>query len=260
MRTSSADDDASSPELGYVGVPVKATDPNAADILTYTLSGADADKFDIISENDVDTTDLDEEGQIRLKAGTKLNYESNKKTYMVTVTATDPSQRRWPPLTSPSTSPTSTNPRSFTAPSEGDVDKTVKENAGSLNIYTFQSHRPGAPEGLLVAAQRHSRFPRHEPGSPSATEGALSLRDASPDYEAAGDEALGDDKQYVVHSQLPPTTPPARASTEPDDEDPIKTSMKTVTVKVTEDVEETGTITTWHRSTPMWAKHRDGYP
>ena len=88
------DDDASSPELGYVGVPVKATDPNRADILTYTLSGADADKFDIISEDDDGTGDLDEEGQIRLKAGTKLNYESNKKTYMVTVTARDPSERR----------------------------------------------------------------------------------------------------------------------------------------------------------------------
>ena len=38
------DDDASQPELGYVGVPVKATDPNGPDdILTYTLSGVDAD-------------------------------------------------------------------------------------------------------------------------------------------------------------------------------------------------------------------------
>ena len=110
------DDDVSPPELGYVGVPVKATDPNAADILTYTLSGADADKFDIISENDVDTADLDEEGQIRLKAGTKLNYESNKKTYMVTVTARDPLERRRLHRRDHQKSSTSMNPRSSPHP------------------------------------------------------------------------------------------------------------------------------------------------
>ena len=70
------------------------TDPNAADILTYTLSGADADKFDIISEDDENTSGLDKEGQIRLKAGTKLNYESNKKTYMVTGYSQGPLERR----------------------------------------------------------------------------------------------------------------------------------------------------------------------
>ena len=41
-----------------VGPPVKATDPDSDDILTYTLSGPDADKFDIDPET----------GQIRTKA------------------------------------------------------------------------------------------------------------------------------------------------------------------------------------------------
>ena len=51
------------------------------DTLTYTLGGSDARSFDIGSTD----------GQITVKTGTKLDYES-KKVYKVTVTATDPSQ------------------------------------------------------------------------------------------------------------------------------------------------------------------------
>ena len=59
-----------------VGEPVTATD---ADMLTYALSGADAMYFTI-----------DNMGQIKVGASAMLDYESMKKTYMVTVTATDP--------------------------------------------------------------------------------------------------------------------------------------------------------------------------
>ena len=64
-----------------------ATDPNggpatAEGRLTYTLGGPDKDSFEI----------EDSSGQITVGADTELDYESNKKTYMVTVTATDPSQ------------------------------------------------------------------------------------------------------------------------------------------------------------------------
>ena len=61
---------------------VMAIDPNGAavDVLTYTLGGRDKDSFDIASNT----------GQITVKTGTKLDYEK-KKSYMVTVTATDPS-------------------------------------------------------------------------------------------------------------------------------------------------------------------------
>ena len=60
---------------------VMAIDPNGAvDVLTYTLGGRDKDSFDIASDT----------GQITVKTGTKLDYEK-KKSYMVTVTATDPS-------------------------------------------------------------------------------------------------------------------------------------------------------------------------
>ena len=61
-----------------VGEPVTATDPDG-DALTYALSGADAMYFTI-----------DNMGQIKVGASAMLDYESMKKTYMVTVTATDP--------------------------------------------------------------------------------------------------------------------------------------------------------------------------
>ena len=58
--------------------PVVATDANPADTnLTYTLGGADMASFDIVRTS----------GQLQTKA--KLDYET-KKSYMVTVTATDP--------------------------------------------------------------------------------------------------------------------------------------------------------------------------
>ena len=61
-----------------VGLPVVATDTD--DTLTYSLGGTDAASFTIVRSS----------GQIQVGAGTKLDYET-KKTYTVTVTATDPS-------------------------------------------------------------------------------------------------------------------------------------------------------------------------
>ena len=61
-----------------VGAVVTATDPNVGDILTYTLGGTDAASFSILRNT----------GQLQTKAA--LNREE-KDTYMVTVTATDPS-------------------------------------------------------------------------------------------------------------------------------------------------------------------------
>ena len=68
-----------SPEGTDVGAPVTATDPDN-DELTYTLSGADMMSFTIGSST----------GQIKVGADTMLDYESDKMSYMVTVTATDP--------------------------------------------------------------------------------------------------------------------------------------------------------------------------
>ena len=78
----------SDPTVDNVGSPVTATDANN-DKLTYTLGGTDAASFKI-EQDDPSTTgdDEDESGQIKVAAGTKLDYET-KSTYMVTVTATD---------------------------------------------------------------------------------------------------------------------------------------------------------------------------
>ena len=72
---------------GDVDAPVQATDKETAQLLTYSLSGADMGSFTITSDTSADNADRG--GQISVASGTKLNYE-DKATYMVTVTATDP--------------------------------------------------------------------------------------------------------------------------------------------------------------------------
>ena len=67
---------------GNVGAPVAATDSKAAgtpEALQYSLSGTDMSSFSVDNNS----------GQIAVGSGTKLDYEG-KRTYMVTVTATDP--------------------------------------------------------------------------------------------------------------------------------------------------------------------------
>ena len=63
-----------------VGAPVTAMDANN-DTLTYSLGGTDMASFDIDPAT----------GQIMVGDGTMLDYEGSQMTYMVTVTATDPS-------------------------------------------------------------------------------------------------------------------------------------------------------------------------
>ena len=63
-----------------VGEPVEAMD-DARDVLTYTLGGTDGSVFDIDSAT----------GQIKVRAGNPLDYDTQPTTYDVQVTATDPS-------------------------------------------------------------------------------------------------------------------------------------------------------------------------
>ena len=71
-----------------VGDPVAAMDDDEGQ-LTYSLSGAGAANFEILSEDAVGTSPAEDEGQIKVKSGVKLDYETTK-SYVVTVTATDP--------------------------------------------------------------------------------------------------------------------------------------------------------------------------
>ena len=59
-------DDASDSDSDNIGSPVEATDANA-DMLTYTLSGRDASRFNVRANN----------GQLEVKAGANLDHETN---------------------------------------------------------------------------------------------------------------------------------------------------------------------------------------
>ena len=215
-----------SPEGSDIPDMVMATDPNggpdtAEGRLTHTLGGPDKDSFEIDASS----------GQITVGADTELDYESNKKTYMVTVTATDPS-RAMTTINVTINVIDVNEPPSFTAPSEGDVDKTVQENTRTLNIYTF---RATDPERRKVYWSLATDSPDRDHFTISDS-GVLSLN-ASPNYE--DDLGLGDDGSYTVVVEASDDAPGAGIN----EEDPVKISTKAVTVTV-EDVEEIGKITT----------------
>ena len=229
-------------DSGNVEAPVVAIDPNG-DLLTYTLGGPDEDSFEIEASS----------GQITVGADTELDYESNKKTYMVTVTATDPSQAMTTIDVTIDVTDVNEAPE-FTAPSEGDVEKTVKENASSLNIYTFQATDPERRKvywSLSDAADAEDS----DRGQFTINDRGALILNASPNYE--DDTGLGSDKQYTVVVVASDDAPGAGVDTEDD----IKDSMKTVTVIVT-DIEETGTITLVpkypHPATDVTATLTDG--
>ena len=67
-------------ETGNVGAPVRATDAEGDSIAHSISGGADEDAFEINEDT----------GQITVGADTKLNYESDQKTYEVEVTAAGP--------------------------------------------------------------------------------------------------------------------------------------------------------------------------
>ena len=215
--------------------PVMATDPNALEEtssegnLTHTLGGPDKDSFEIAPAM----------GLITVAEDTKLDYESNKKSYMVTVTATDPSEAMTTIDVTIMVVDVNEGPE-FTKPSEGDVDVTVQENTRSLNIYTFQATDP---EGRTVywSLRDDATDSPDDDRFTISDRGVLSLN-ASPNYE--DDTGLGSDREYKVQVIASDDASGAGIAAE----DPIRTSMKTVTVTVT-DVEELGAIT-WTPKNP----------
>ena len=79
-----------SPGSTDVGLPVAAKDPG--ETLSYRLGGADVASFEIL-QDDPDTAEVNEDGQIRVKADAELDHEA-KPMHTVTVTATDPHNAR----------------------------------------------------------------------------------------------------------------------------------------------------------------------
>ena len=62
-----------------IGSPVEAVDADAGDTLTYSLTGADATSFTIVTSS----------GQIRTRSGVTYDFEAPKNTYSLSVTVTD---------------------------------------------------------------------------------------------------------------------------------------------------------------------------
>ena len=193
--------------------PVMATDPNTADTnLTHTLGGADKDSFNIVPGT----------GQITVKAGTKVDYEK-KKSYMVTVTATDPSQAM---TTIDVTIMVVDDNEPPVIAGEDDLTKDFRENLTST-IQTFSARDPeGRPVywSLQTDDDGNAYDGSLEIGP---TTGALRF-EVKPNYEIPGGDA--DDNTYTVRV--------VASDDAPDVGTPIMTSFKTFTVRVTNAIEQ----------------------
>ena len=159
-------------------------DPNA-DPLTYALSGADAGLFTVTDAE----LEGDEGGQITVKSGTKLDFET-RTTYMVTITAAD----------------------SFRASSSidvtimvTDVDEAPKISVGGLAI-TGVARMDYAENGMGAVETYMATGPDADMASWSlsgedmsafsfSNDGMLTFR-SSPDYENPAD--MGMDNMYMV--------------------------------------------------------------
>ena len=201
-----AEDAAAGDPVG--GGAVTATDPNADDIVSYTLGGSDASSFDIglIS------------GQITVGAGTKLDYET-KTSYMVKVIAMD----------------------SFGATASVDVTITVTavnegpEITGSAQEYpengtgpvaTFTATDPEAAGAITWSLKDEDEAEDDaEDFEIDKASGVLTFAEV-PDYETAGD--VDENNEYTV----------TVVATDADS----MTTEKVVTVEVT-NVDEAGTVT-----------------
>ena len=161
--------------------PVMATDMSGTtpDTLTYTLGGKDAAMFRVRGDT----------GQIEVGADTELDYET-KKSYMVTVTATDPS------LLS-ATIDVTINVTDVNEPpdiaGEDDLTKEFRENSTST-IETFRATDPEKRPVYWSLKEGDTDYP-DDAFFDISTSGALSFKEGR-DFEAAADD--GDDNTYKV--------------------------------------------------------------
>ena len=164
-----------------VGNAVTAKDPDPnEDPLIYALSGADAALFSVDAD-DAATADVDEGGQITVKFGTKLDFET-RATYMVTITATDSFSD------SASIDVTITVTDADEAPNvTGDATKEYAEN-GTDSVATYTAVDPeGAAIAWSLSGADAPLF---------SIEGGVLAFVNSPNFEDAKD--VGEDSIYDV--------------------------------------------------------------
>ena len=205
-----------------VGSPVTATDPDPnSDALDYTLSGADAGFFSV-GADDAITPDVDETGQIMVKSGTKLDYET-KRTYSVTLKAAD-SFGDYDTI-DVTIMVTQVNEA---PPVMGEATVEYAENgAGPVATYTAVDPEGTAVKWSLLAVVAPG--PEDDSGDFSISGGVLSFK-KSPNYEAA--TGGGPDVTDILNTYS--VTVVATDATR-------RASMKAVTVNVT-NVDELGTV------------------
>ena len=197
--------------------PVMATDMSGTtnDTLTYTLGGRDEALFRVRSDT----------GHIEVGAGTKLDYE-RKKSYMVTVTATDPS------LAS-ATIDVTINVTDVNEPpeiaGEDDLTKEFRENSTGT-IETFRAIDPERRPVYWSLGEAGTGNEDVALFSISST-GALTFNDP-PDFENPGDSDTNNTYKVIV----------VASDDAPGVGTPTMSSMKNVTITVT-NVSERGSIT-----------------
>ena len=196
--------------------PVMATDPNGgADVLTYTLGGRDKDSFAIASDT----------GQITVKTGTKVDYEK-KKSYMVTVTAKDPSQAS--ATIDVTINVVNVNEGPVIA-GEDDITKEFGENSTST-IQTFSATDPEKRPVYWSLKGDDTDYPDDDFFTIS-TRGALSFKEGRDFENPLGGGNSNTYKVVVIASD-----------DAPDVGTPIMTSERKFTVRVT-NVREPGSVT-----------------
>ena len=249
MAVSTDDEtDANGDTTDDVGDPVMATDLSVpADTLTYTLGGPDASLFRV-RQDDPATADTNEGGQIEVGADTKLDYEK-KKSYMVTVTATDPS------LAS-ATIDVTINVTDVNEPpdiaGEDDITDEFQENSTST-IETFRATDPERrtvywsltppttlPDGVEVADHAdNGHFKISKNGQLSFNSPPNFERPRGTDLDTSNTNAY---KVVVFASDDVPGAGIATARAEIQAADPILVSARKFTVQVT-NVAERGSVT-----------------
>ena len=175
-------DDVATDNIDNIDGPVVATDPNGdADILTYTLGGPDAAMFRVRQP--------EQGGQIEVGTGTKLDYE-RKKSYMVTVTATDPSQLSTTIDITIMVIDVNEGP---VIAGEDDLTKEFRENSTG----TIETFRATDPEGRPVYWSLNTAdadYPDHAAFTINSS-GSLSFENPT-DFETPSDD--GEDNTYKV--------------------------------------------------------------